>query len=104
MVLTDPFGTVTERGGVVVVGPNSGWVVGSKEGMAQPLANFAMPGAVTTQTPKIAGRSGEAVECIDCADRTGGAGPILQYYNPQGGGSWNDLPILTSTKASGITR
>jgi hypothetical protein len=102
MVLTDPFGTVTERGGVVLVGPNSGWAVNGKEGMAQPLANFAIPGVITTQTPKLVGRSGEAVESIDCADFTGGPAPTIEYWISQGGGTWNDLPILTSTKANGI--
>ena len=102
MVLTDPFGRIAERGSVVVVGPDTGWAINDYTVLGQPLANFAMPGQVTTQTPKIAGRSNDAITPIDCADRAGGAAPILQYFDPKSGGTWRDLPIRTAVKANGV--
>jgi hypothetical protein len=101
-VVRDSFGDVSERGGTFVVGPGcsctfsdggTGWYI--------PSGVFAMPGVVTTQAPKLAGRVANGNAPIDCGDSTGPAAPAISYWNPKGGGSWSTLPVRSARNVDG---
>lgn len=101
MVLTDPFGTIKERGGVVFVGPPSGYTLGGETVWTQPLASIAVPSPITTLTPKLAGRTAGGLSPIDCTDAASAKVPTLEYWDPKSGGSWKPLASKTAVNVNG---
>src|SRR6202162_3128744 len=102
MVLRDPFGGQTERGAVVQVAADCCGLTNGAEGYYEPRANFAIPGTVTTQLPKIAGRIADGLYSIDCGDYTGAHYPTLAYFDSRGGGSFKPLPVKNFVNTGGI--
>ncbi len=102
MVLHDPFGGQTERGAVVQVAADCCGLTNGAEAYYEPRANFAIPGTVTTQLPKIAGRIADGLYSIDCGDYTGAHYPTLSYFDSRGGGSFKPLPVKNFVNTGGI--
>jgi hypothetical protein len=98
MVLRDPFGNVYERGALLPMAEHSAGY--SYTGL--PLANFGVPGAVTTQTPKLVGRMVDGVAPLDCNDNPGNRLPSFSYWDPKQGGSWKPLTASSSVVSGGV--
>lgn len=95
MLLRDVFGKTTERGGVLIVSPQSQYTFSgaSVPTYGQPEPNVAVPGPVTTRFPKLAGLAGVGVSGpIDCHDLNWAHIPHLQYWNPSSN-AWVTLPL-----------
>ncbi len=108
MVVRDPFGKVTERGSVLVVAQSDDIFVVDSQGdyiaaFAVPEGNFAVPGPVTTQIPKIVMKTSVGGYQIDCGDVDNPHDPVIEYFTPgsKSGGTWSALPIKTTTFADG---
>lgn len=98
MVLRDPFGNVYERGALL---PMAQHFTGSSY-THLPLANFGVPGTVTTQSPKLVGRMVDGVAPLDCNDNPGNRLPSFSYWDPKQGGSWKPLTASSSVVSGGV--
>jgi hypothetical protein len=92
ITVTDPFGVTTERGGEILVA----WGLDTV-----PVANFAVPGVVTTRTPKLAGRTMQVNIPIDCEDQLAPERPSISYWDPAQPGSWKPLPVQSFNNPDG---
>jgi hypothetical protein len=97
MVLRDPFGNVYERGALLPLG----WIDQSYRTYI-PLANFGVPGIVTTQTPKLVGMMVDGVAPLDCNDNPGNSIPSFFYWNSSHGGAWEALAVESTSVTDGV--
>jgi hypothetical protein len=104
MVLRDPFGVSHERGALLLVGWQSNQASPNGDEYATwiPVANFSVPGTVTTQTPKLGGRVVTGIAPLDCNDEPGDRLPTFSYWDPGQGGSWKGLSLKSSSVSGGV--